>query len=35
MAINVCAQYNGGLPPGIYADDPMLLSLGNPFKCYE
>ena len=35
MAINVSAQYNGGLLPDIILVDPMLLPSGNPFECHE
>ena len=36
MAINVSAQYNGGLLSDIIHNvDPMLPPSGNPFKCYE
>ena len=38
MAINVVVsvQHNGGFLPGIILSvDPMLLPLGNPFKCHE
>ena len=35
MAIKVSVQYNGGLIPPHYTVDPMLLPLGNPFKCHE
>ena len=33
---HVFVQYNGGLLPDmIDTVDPMLLQLGNPFKCHE
>ena len=35
MAINVSVQHNGGLLPGHYTVDPMLLPSVNPFKCHE
>ena len=36
MAINVSVQHNGGFLLGtIYTVDPMLIPLGNPFKCHE
>ena len=36
MAINVSAQYNGGLLPDIILSiDPMLLRSGSQLKCHE
>ena len=35
LAINVSAQYNGGLLPDIILLPQWLYHGGNPFKCHE